>query len=146
MIRKKETLTPSQLQTILAIQARADHDGNNGNGSKKINLPPQITESKFKDIDLDSFMLFLEKVNANGHYDEDLDLILDLLMSLKDSIKISKQLESSSYPQELENEFYQFHSSRAEYLVILFEQFIWFKELQQVNPFFVYSKPNNHSN
>lgn len=30
MIRKKETLTPSQLQTILAIQARADHDGNNG--------------------------------------------------------------------------------------------------------------------
>jgi hypothetical protein len=85
----------------------------------------QVIINRYKNVSLLDFKKILDEIDTNL-YDKDLDFILDLVIALRESRTICKQLQSG-----FNSSLHQFHHSRAEYMVGVLEQFTWFNELKE---------------
>lgn len=110
-------------------------------------LTDEMAKNKFKDICLEDFKKILNKVDIH-HYDPDLDMVLECLTALKDSISLrngfSNGNEVESDEDSCPKNLFQFHDQRAKYLFKILKQHSWFNELIKTDPRFNYL--NNKTN
>jgi len=85
--------------------------------------------NKYKDVSLSDFAKILNNIDTTQR-DDDLDIVMNLLISLDQSIQICKQfmLDGNQY---LNNPIYNFHYPRIKHLTKTLEQFTWFNELKE---------------